>query len=43
LSREWQREIEEEIGEEAPIEPAEEDQAKIVNILREPRDMGGSR
>src|SRR6267143_741601 len=30
LSREWRREFEEEIGEEAPIEPAEEDQTKIV-------------
>jgi CDP-diacylglycerol--serine O-phosphatidyltransferase len=42
LSREWRREIEEEIGEEeTPVEPAEEDRAKIVNILRGPRDMGG--
>jgi hypothetical protein len=41
LSREWRREIEEEIGEEAPVEHTEEDRAKIVNILREPRDMGG--
>jgi len=40
LSREWRREIEEEIGEEAPME-TEEIPAKIVNIRREARDAGG--
>src|SRR5438094_10003116 len=41
LSREWRREIEEEIGEEAPME-TEDIPAKIVSIRREPRDAGGS-
>jgi hypothetical protein len=40
LSREWRREIEEEIGEEAPME-TEDIPAKIVNIRREARDAGG--
>ncbi len=40
LSREWRREIEEEIGEEAPLE-TEDIPAKIVNIRRETRDAGG--
>src|SRR2546426_2947660 len=40
LSREWRREIEEEIGEEAPME-TEDIPAKIVDIRGEPRDMGG--